>query len=74
MLWGSGINEIHPLRKITNSHCKAHSESIYKSERCLKITDMFSVAICKLYFKLINNLLPNCFYSYNLVLPVVNER
>ena len=35
---------------------------------------MFSVAIWKFYFKLMTNKLPNCFSSYKLVLPVVNER
>ena len=35
------------LRIITNSHYIAHSEPIFKAVRCLKITDMFSVAIWK---------------------------
>ena len=35
---------------------------------------MFSVAIWKFYFKLINNKLPNCFSSHKPVRPVVNER
>ena len=61
-------------RKITNSHYIAHSEPIFKTVRCLKITDMFSVAIWKFYFKLLNNKLSNCFSSYKPVLPVVNER
>ena len=82
ILWGSGIKENHPLhllqkkalRIITNSHYIAHSEPIFKAVRCLKITDMFSVAIWKFYFKLMNNKLPNCFSSYKPVLPVVNER
>ena len=53
ILWGSYIKENHrlhllqkkALRIITNSHYIAHSEPIFKDVRCLKITDMFSVAI-----------------------------
>ena len=82
ILWGSYIKENHrlhllqkkALRIITNSHYIAHSEPIFKDVRCLKITDMFSVAIWKFYFKLMNNKLPHCFSSYKPVLPVVNER
>ena len=58
---------------ITNSHYIAHSEPIFKAVRCLKSTDIFSVAIWKFYFKLMNNTLPNCFSSCKPVLPVVNE-
>ena len=47
---------------------------IFKAVRRVKTTDMFSVAISKFYFKLMNNKLPNCFSSYKPVLPVVNER
>ena len=82
ILWGSYIKENHrphllqkkALRIITNSHYIAHSEPIFKDVRCLKITDMFSVAIWKFYFKLMNNKLPHCFSSYKPVLPIVNER
>ena len=82
ILWGSCIKENHrlhllqkmALRIITNSHYIAHSESIFKAVRCLKITDMFLVAIWKFYFKLMNNKLPHCFSSDKPVLPVVNER
>ena len=82
ILWGSYIKENHrlhllqkkALRIITNSHYIAHSKPIFKAVRCLYITDMFSVAIWKFYFKLMNNKLPNCFSSYKPVLPVVNER
>ena len=52
----------------------AHLQPIFKSLRCLKITDMFSVAIWMFYFKRINNKLPNYFSSYKSVLLVVNER
>ena len=82
ILWGSYIKENHRLnllqkkaqRIITNSHYIAHSEPIFKDVRCLKITDMFSVAIWKFYFKLMYNELQHCFSSFKPVLPVVNER
>ena len=82
ILWGSCIKENHrphllqkkALRIITNSHYVAHSEHIFKAVRCLIITNMFSVAIWKFHFKLMNNKLLNCFSSYKPVLPVVNER
>ena len=82
ILLGSDIKENHPLHLLqkkalrinTNSHYIAHSEPIFKAVRCSKITDMFSVAIGKFYFKLMNNKLSNCFSSYKPVLPVVNER
>ena len=35
---------------------------------------MFSVAIWKFYFNLMNNKLANCFSLYKPVLPVVNEK
>ena len=36
--------------------------------------DMFSVAIWKFYYKLMNNKLPGYFYFMKPVLPVVTER
>ena len=62
------------LRIITNSHYIAHSEPIFKTVRCLKMTDMFLVDIWKFYFKLMNTKLPNYFSLYKPVLPVVIER
>ena len=57
LLWGSCIKENHRLHllqkkalRITHSHYIVHSEPIFKAVRCLKITDMFSVAIQKFYF------------------------
>ena len=56
--------------------CVGATKGTYRRDtvRCLKITDMFSVAIWKFYFKLMNNKLPHCFSSYEPVLPIVNER
>ena len=82
ILWGSCIirnHRLHLLQKkalriITNSHYIAHSEPIFKAVRCLKITNMFSVAIWEFYFKPMDNKLSNCFSSYKPVLPVVKEK
>ena len=44
-----------------------------KAVRCLKITDIFSVAIWKFYFKLMNNTMPNYFHLL-FHLPVINHK
>ena len=57
LLWGSVVKENHSLhllqkkavRIITNSDYLAHTESICKKLRILKISDMFSVALWKFY-------------------------
>ena len=53
VLWGSSIKENHPLhllqkkavRIIYNSHYIAHTKSICKIHRLLKLPDMFSIAL-----------------------------
>ena len=47
----------------------AHSEPICKELRLLKVTDMDQLTIWKLYFKLMNNLLPSYFNSMTPKLP-----
>ena len=69
LLWGSSIKENHPLhllqkkamRIIDNSNYIAHTEPISKVHRLLKLPDMFSIALLKFYYKLMNNKLPKCF-------------
>ena len=64
--WGSTLRENHRLhllqkkavRIITNSNYIAHTEPLLKELRLLKVTCMFSLAIWKLYYKLMNNQLP----------------
>ena len=82
LLWGSVVKEIHSLhlpqkkdlRIITNSYYLAHTEPICKKLRILKISDMFSVALWKYYYKLMNNKLPEYFSYVKLVLPTATER
>ena len=57
------------LRIITDSDYIAHSEPICKELRLLKVTDMYQLTIWKLYFKLMNNLLPSYFNSIKPKLP-----
>ena len=64
LLWGSVVKENHSLhllhkkalRIITSiSHYLVHTEPVCKRLRILKISDMFSVANWKFYYKLMNN-------------------
>ena len=81
-LWGSVVKENHSLhllqkkalRIITNSDYLAHTEPLCKRLRILKISDMFSVALWKFYYKLMNNKLPEYFSFMKPVLPVATER
>ena len=69
LAWGSTINNGHKfhllqkkaIRIINNSHYIAHTDPIFKKLHMVKVTDMFRIAIWKLYYKLINNLLPPYF-------------
>ena len=82
LLWGSVVKENHSLhllqkkalRIITNSDYLAHTEPICKKLRILKISDMFSVALWKFYYKLMNNKLPEYFSFMKPVLPTATER
>ena len=76
---GATINEGNPLhllqkkalRLISNSKYIAHTEPICKDLRLLKFTDMFSIAIWKFYYKLMNNQLPMYFVEWKPELPRV---
>ena len=82
VLWGYVVKEnhsLHLLRKkalriITNSDYLAHTEPICKKLRTLKISNMFSVALWKFYYKLIINKLPEYFSFMKPVLPIATER
>ena len=52
------------LRLISNSNYIAHTEPICKNLRLLKLTDMFSIAVWKFYYKLMNNQLPTYFVEW----------
>ena len=45
-----------------------------KKLKIIEISDMFSVALWKFYYKLMNNKLPDCFTSIKPVIPAVTER
>ena len=49
------------VRIITNNHFNAHIEPLLKELGLLKITNIFSLAIWKFYFKLMSNQLPAYF-------------
>ena len=82
LAWGATINEGNPLhllqkkalRLIFNSNYIAHTESICKNLRLLKLTDMFSMAVWKFYYKLMNNQLPTYFTGWRPKLPRVCAR
>ena len=82
LLWGFVVKENHSrhllqnkaLRIITNSDYLAHKEPICKKLRILKYLDMFSFALWKYYYKLMNNKLPEYFSFRKPVLPTVTER
>ena len=77
LLWGSKINDGHKLhllqkkalRIIANANYIAHSESICKMLRIIKVTDMYRLAILKFYYKLMNDALPPYFSTMKPILP-----
>ena len=82
LAWGATISEGNPLhvlqkkalRLISNSNYIAHTEPICKNLRLLKLTDMFSIAVWKFYYKLMNNQLPTYFTEWRSELPRVCAR
>ena len=82
LVWGTTINEGSPLhllqkkalRLISNSNHIAHTEPICKNSRLLKLTDMFSIAVWKFYYKLMSNQLPTYFIEWRPELPRVCTR
>ena len=69
LTWGSTIKTGHKLhllqrkalRLIDNSHYIAPTKPIFKKLHMVKIIDMFSIAVWKFYYKLMNDLLPPYF-------------
>ena len=82
LVWGSKMVEGHPIhllqkraiRLVTNADYIAHTEPICKSLQLLKVTDMFSLAIWKFYYKLMNNLLPTYFETMTPIVPTICEH
>ena len=75
--WGTGIGDNHHLhilqkkaiRLISNSNFISHTEPIFKRLKLLKITDIFTLAVWKFYYKLMNDLLPHYFNNIKPRLP-----
>ena len=78
LLWWSvvkGNHSLHLLQKkalriITNSDYLAHTKPLCKRLRILKISDIFSVALWKFYYKLMKNKLTEYFSFMKPVLPL----
>ena len=81
LLWGSSKKENHPfhllqkkaVRIIDNIHyiASSHRANIHM---LLKLPDMFSIALWKFYYKLMNNKLPECFSTIKPKLPEIIEH
>ena len=66
LCWGHKSGRILTLQKramrlITNSKYNAHTEPIYKRLTCLKIPDIYTLNILKLYYKIENDKVPHYF-------------
>ena len=80
--WGSVVKENHHLyllqkkavRIFTQSNYIAHSEPLCKQYDLINLTDMFSLAIWKFYYKLMNNQLPTYFSRMKPVVPIICTR
>ena len=78
-LWGSSIKKNPPLhllqkkavRIIDNSHYITLTGPIYKVHRLLKLSDMVLIAVWKLYHKLMDNKLTECFSTSKPKLPEI---
>ena len=82
LTWGSIIKEDHHLHKlqkkavriITQSDYIAHTEPLCKQNRLIKLPNMFSLAVWKFYYKVMNNQLPIYFSVMKPVLPQICSR
>ena len=69
LTWGAKISrddQLHLIQKrclriISNSSYIAHTEPICKDLQIISLPDMYSVAMWKFYYKLMNNILPSYF-------------
>ena len=58
--WGSQINGIHlpqkrAIRNVSKSNFSSHTEPLFKEHNLLKVQDIYYIAVCKFYYKLVNN-------------------
>ena len=72
LAWGHDSNRILKLKKairiIVKGSFYTHSDPIFKKFNILKVNDIHLHQQLKFYFKLINNILPDHFYDFNLAL------
>ena len=69
LIWGFESNRLEKLQKksmriISCSKYNAHTEPLFKSNRILKMKDMFSLNVLKFYFRLVNKNVPAYFNDY----------
>ena len=77
LTWGAKISrddQLHLIQKrclrlISNSSYIAHTEPICKDLRIISLPDMYTVAMWKFYYKLMNNILPSYFILIKPELP-----
>ena len=73
LAWGHDSNRILKLQKkavriIVKGSFYTHFDPIFKKNNILKVNDIHLHQQLKFYFKLINNILPDHFYDFNLAL------
>ena len=73
LTWGHDSNRILKLQKkairiIVKGSFYTHSDPIFKKFNILKVNDIHLHQQLKFYFKLLNNILPDHFYDFNLAL------
>ena len=60
------------VRIINHSNYNAHTEPIFKTRNLLKLKDLYSAQVLKLYYKLVNNRLPFYFHDNIVVSPTLH--
>ena len=77
VIWGHNAHKLHRLQKravriITCSKYNAHTDPLFKELNILKITDLYNLQICKLFYKITNGYIPIYFkqlYSNSIMPP-----
>ena len=69
LLWGCKATKIFKFQKkavriILKEKYYAHTEPLFKTLKLLKISDLYTLAILKLYYKKCNHLFPGFYESY----------
>ena len=66
LIWGTNTNRLFKVQKkairaVTHSKYVAHTDPLFKKLNLLKLPNMYEVQLCRLYYKLENNNLPQYF-------------